>query len=562
MTLTLKNIAPSSDLLESLPTIDPTVDVSVSDLVKEALVEPIFKPIDPTKDIFIEQDGEPVDTESIEFAVIEAVAHNNVDAVVDVFDLYSGLVSELQDEDFIHPDQWGHEMPRLRLNKLNKATKGEYPAQGDNVLYTVETDLKPACQAYVRDNSKRNRDAIKAIFPKVTTQADLVGVAFANDSEFDQFKTTVANLQKQYSNQLTPEVNQMLGEFQSVTLDNKLTAPITVAADGNFDNSALSFMTILRHALHESVNAGNSFMVPFSTYSLFNPKHIVFINLYKHAFASKSQIIEEWVNIRKGAKSKLLKFNAQSIKALEIAAGQAQKQGRNRYDENERNNDATQHRANRVSIRRPDTNVLKRRIANILKKTRTNRKTMNVTKTRVKTYGRPNRRNQEDVDRPGAVIRTDYRPDIHIYQDTSGSISESNYAAATRMLIDIAKYLDVDVYYTSFSHVISETTRVRTKGKSPETIYKEITSIPKVSGGTDFSLVWDDIAENPAHRKQLAFVISDMDWNAPSTEPEVPKNVFYLPIVDSDWDNIRRCTERLLNSTRHYKTNLRKYFLY
>ena len=224
--------------------------------------------------------------------------------------------------------------------------------------------------------------------------------------------------------------------------------------------------------------------------------------------------------------------------------------------------DNTQRLNTPISLTAPSTTILQKRVAKVIKKTTDVNRSMNAYKTRKRSFARPNRREPENIDRSGVVISTKYRPDIHIYQDTSGSISEENYEAATRMLIDIAIRLDVDLYYTSFSHIISRPTKVRVKGRSKEAIYNSIKKIPKVGGGTDFKNVWDIINQNPQRQKQIGFIISDMEYWAPTVETKIPTNLYYLPIANISWQAIQRMTRNFLDSTKHYKQNIRRNILY
>lgn len=84
-------------------------------------------------------------------------------------------------------------------------------------------------------------------------------------------------------------------------------------------------------------------------------------------------------------------------------------------------------------------------------------------------------------------------PDIHVYIDTSGSISEENYQDAVMMLIRVAKKLNVNLYFNSFSDILSQTTLLKVKDRSPASIWKEFRKVPKVTGGTEFQQVWEYI---------------------------------------------------------------------
>ena len=100
------------------------------------------------------------------------------------------------------------------------------------------------------------------------------------------------------------------------------------------------------------------------------------------------------------------------------------------------------------------------------------------------------------------------------------------------------------------------------KGRSKEAIYNSIKAIPKVGGGTDFENVWKIINQNPQRQKQIAFLISDMEYYAPTIETKIPTNLYYLPIANIPWSDIQRMTKNFLDSTKHYKQNIRRNILY
>lgn len=108
-----------------------------------------------------------------------------------------------------------------------------------------------------------------------------------------------------------------------------------------------------------------------------------------------------------------------------------------------------------------------------------------------------NQTNAQRVVKPGKVISRKYIPDIHIYLDTSGSISTENYEDTIKMLITFAKKMGVDLYFTSFSHIMSTPVRLRIKDRSVAQVWKQFAAVPKVSGGTDYQQIYTFINEHP-----------------------------------------------------------------
>lgn len=180
------------------------------------------------------------------------------------------------------------------------------------------------------------------------------------------------------------------------------------------------------------------------------------------------------------------------------------------------------------------------RSQNIFKKTKT-------------SYLKTSRRDPDDYNRPGRITSTHYLPDIHIYLDTSGSISEDNYQDTIKMLIALAKKLNVNIYFSSFSHILSQEVLLRTQNRTVAQIWEEFRKIPKVSGGTNYEQIWNYIQMNPKRRERFSLVITDFEYYPPSHRVEHPKNLYYTPIAveNSYWQEVVYYAKNYANSMRH-----------
>ncbi|MEL0525941.1 hypothetical protein, partial [Neisseria gonorrhoeae] len=94
----------------------------------------------------------------------------------------------------------------------------------------------------------------------------------------------------------------------------------------------------------------------------------------------------------------------------------------------------------------------------------------NIYKRQVRSFTRASRRDPTGLNSPGLSTRVAYLPDLHIYLDTSGSISEENYQDAIMMLIRLAKKMNVNLYFNSFSDILSQPALLKTRGKSTTAI--------------------------------------------------------------------------------------------
>lgn len=557
MALTLNNIRPAQNLGKigkvNFPYSEP---FSVVDYIKESFVEPVKQPIDPNLPMIIQENGVDIDTEAIANAVAFALYQNDTTAITDVTDFYKQTVYEMSNLPPLHSNKWLIDWARERVNR-----RTPFPRPDQLVKYTVDSDIIPECKDFI--SGIPNSDNVAASFAYVFN-INALGIAFRMDNDFTKFQTQFKELVEKEKPNLSSDTLKQCDEFLKMTL-SKLTLDISVRNDPFSDNNEpYSFAQLLRYTVDNYTNSvpHETFYVPFQTSEMFAPTSIIFINLEKHAHSNKDAILKHWEEIEKALNLPIKLWSKKSIKKLQQVATMNSRNSNIIKQLEKQKHDNTQRLNTPLSLTAPSTTVLQKRVAKVIKKTTDVNRSMNAYKTRKRSFARPNRREPDNIDRSGVIISTKYRPDIHIYQDTSGSISEENYEAATRMLIDIAMKLDVDLYYTSFSHIISRQTKVRVKGRSKEAIYNSIKAIPKVGGGTDFKNVWDIINQNPQRQKQIAFIISDMEYWAPSVETKIPTNLYYLPIANIPWSAIQRMTRNFLDSTKHYKQNIRRNILY
>ena len=557
MTLTLNNIRPAQNLGKTgdinFPYSEP---FSVVDYIKDSFVEPIKQPIDPNLPMVIQENGVDIDTEAIANAVAFALYENDSTAISDITDFYKQTIYEMSNLPPLHPNKWLIDWARERVNR-----RSPFPRPNQFVKYTVDSDIIPECKDFI--SGIPNSDNVAASFSYVF-DINALGIAFRMDNDFNKFQQQFKELVEKEKPNLTSDTLKQCDEFLKMQL-SKLTLDIAVRNEPLSDNNEpYSFAQLLRYTVDNYVNSvpHEAFYIPFQTKEMFVPTSIIFINLEKHAHSNKNNVLKHWEEIEKALNSPVKLWSKKSIKKLQQVATMNSRNSNVIRSLEKQKHDNTQRLNTPISLTAPSTIILQKRIAKVIKKTTDVNRSMNAYKTRKRSFARPNRREPENIDRSGVVISTKYRPDIHIYQDTSGSISEENYEAATRMLIDIAIRLDVDLYYTSFSHIISRPTKVRVKGRSKEAIYNSIKKIPKVGGGTDFKNVWDIINQNPQRQKQIGFIISDMEYWAPTVETKIPTNLYYLPIANISWQAIQRMTRNFLDSTKHYKQNIRRNILY
>ena len=186
-----------------------------------------------------------------------------------------------------------------------------------------------------------------------------------------------------------------------------------------------------------------------------------------------------------------------------------------------------------------------RLIQRTIKKFASNQKTANVTKTTKKSYNKMSRR---DELLPGKTTKKIYRPNIHLYLDTSGSISIEDYKTGLIAAINIAKELKSDLLITSFSTQVTEPLLLDgVRKQTPAMLLKKALRIPVISGGTDFTMVYQMIEQRAkvAYRKhqqpEFNILISDMEYWFPSgyQVPKHARNTLHLSIGEPNGETDR-----------------------
>lgn len=145
------------------------------------------------------------------------------------------------------------------------------------------------------------------------------------------------------------------------------------------------------------------------------------------------------------------------------------------------------------------------------------------------SYKRASRRRPDDINAIGHLIKIKYKPDIHIYVDTSGSISHQMYRDSLTMIAKVAKKMNVKLTISSFADRVTEPVSFTTH------YLANLKRLPVITGGTDFKAVWNDIDERN-NSNELNFIITDYgyapyDWHADRNKLSY-KNTYYIAVKD------------------------------
>lgn len=427
-----------------------------------------------------------------------------------------------------------------------------------SIVYTVATDVIPVAKQYLAGQVSFNYWATSFGFtfrvPALVVSMDTPDVY----KEFQQYvQTTVAPFQSQ----LPIDANMALQEFYKTTLDD-LAEGFRIRATVGDNNQDYSFARILHTCVMQFVaQNGQAGIIPTSLKEIIHPTTIMFLNIEKHAHSNNRDINKTWNSAMNMSKAKLIGLN--KIKKLseeeQLDAMRQRSNVRRSALMNKAKDPASRKkRAKPFGKQLKTSKQLTKEIVRILSKMKKVRMSNNVIKTRKTTFNKPNRRDPDNYDKPGIIYSHQYVPDIHVYLDTSGSISERNYKEACMAIIQLAQTLKTKLYLNSFSHVLSQPALVDIGNCSKETAWKRLQNIPKVSGGTDFDLVWDYIHQSSQRKQELAIMITDFEYTPSNsyTRP-LPQNLFYVPCGGFDIDKLRRNATYFVNSTRRLDANLR-----
>ena len=453
----------------------------------------------------------------------------------------------------------------LNANRLFANLAGniaKLPEPSASVVYNPSVDVIPTARKFLAGQSSYEElFAVLAYYANPTT----LGFYFANETSFNDFKLYFANEVNNLMNSLPAITIQLCADFQNVTL-NDLTESLLLRDDNQNNNDEFSFPRLLVNRLMDYVNHVSSAefgILPFDIGELICPKAIVFVNIDKHAKATNRQVADEWKLINSSVQSKPPIVSLNKLSKLTTMQRQMQKINANAVQAlSQKGLGVT--RAKNIAFRKnePTSMDIARLIRKIMDKMAFVNKSMNSYKKVKSSFAKPNRRDPDNFNKMGKIVSTKYKPDIHLYIDTSGSISERNYQDAVKACILMAKKLNVNLYFNSFSHVLSQCAKLNTKDKSVSAIYREFKKIPKVTGGTEYSNVWDYIMRDKSRRKEISILMTDFEYYAPNRHIDHPKNLYYAPMSHMDWDMLVDSTKGFVKSIISQVPDIRNHILF
>lgn len=522
------------------------------DIIKNEVVTPLFSPLIPSAPATIEQNGKAMTADDITTAIIDCsgdMSNPSTEAVVkDIFRqtlAYYNTSLSLQD---VYAVQAG-----VKLNM---------PMPSDKVIY-VPTDVIESAKFLLSGQVKPESFFVNLAF---YTRVSTFGYYFANDAAWSEFKAWFANEVASIANLLPNETIQLCNDLQSIRL-NHLTESFVLRDDDTQNNDPYSFarlfifylMTYERQMRTNNAPAHIAGHMPFSLAETFCPRTIILVNVEKHAHAHPSEIKNEWDVVKAAMMMKPKVLGKNQIAKLTAVSRMAAKM----KNSGAMTKSSSMNRSAIIRFRKtPPTSVdLYKYISHIYKNAVFVQTSENAIKSNKMTYQRPSRRDPDNIDRQGKTTNVTYKPDLHVYLDCSGSISERDYQDAIKACIKLAKKMNINFYFNSFSHIMSTSTKLPVKGKSIREIYDIFKNTPKVGGGTDYEQIWHYINKSQVLSKQVSIVISDFEYTAPNHYVKHPKYLYYAPISTSRWKWITDSAENFAKSMLNICPTIRKQIL-
>lgn len=529
-------------------------DFKPQEYVKETLATPLFNPLVANQPVTMTSNNSPITEDDIVYYITDCCGAT-VNATAEA------AVKEIFSKTLVYFDK-NAPLSVQNAFSIQAAVKEKMPFPTSTCVYTPATDVIPVSKEFLAGQCDYEKYfATLAFYARPYT----LGFYFANSVAFDNFKTWLNNQIQSIASVLTAETNQLFNDFQQLSL-NGLTESLVLRNADDENNQEYSFArTLISYMMlyTNNISSAEYGVLPFEINELYCPRTVVFVNVERHSNATSKQVADEWNIINSSLNMKIKITSNSKISKLTAAARNIQKikgAAANAVS----NACMSNVRAARARFRKtaPTAFDITKTIIKLINKMASVAKSENIYKSVKMTFAKPNRRNPDDFNKQGKMVSVKYKPDIHIYLDTSGSISELNYQDAIKSCIKLAKKLNINLYFNSFSHSLSQCTKLNTKDKSTKAIYAEFQKIPKVSGGTDYEQIWHYINQSAKRRRELSLIISDFEWSAPNHFVKHPKNLYYAPISNANWNYITDSAAYFCSSMVNIDPDCRKHIIF
>lgn len=520
------------------------------DLLRQVVVDPLFTPLGPGHRVSFDDAGVPLSPDDVRDRIALCLG-----ASLDV--QTEAWVKQVLGQTLMHYDP----ATTLPVNELFAAQAGnmlDLPDPSPVCLYHAGNAVIPAAKELLTGAGPAHQFFAGLAY---AFHPETLGVWFRTERDFDDLTAQLRSQLPLLQPVLPNDSFNLLSQFARTRLSDLVEAFVLRHddADGQGEFAFPRVLTELvmsciaqQRSAHTDPPVG---LLPFVLDELVNPTSIVLVNVEAHARATPAEVTREWNLVRQGLAGPIRVVSRSQLRSATLMPRLQQRNTRGHTNEDEIK------RAAGVTFRRrpPSTFDLSRDVRRILERMAQVNHSQNALRTVHTSFQRANRRHPNDPNRPGRSVRTRYRPDIHVYVDTSGSMTEENYEDAVRTLIVMAKRLDVNLWFNSFADYLSSEKLLHVKGHSVRQIWREFAREPKVGGGTRFDQVWEYVNQSKRRSRQFSLIISDMDWVVPKNRREHPRHLYYTPCATGQdyWPQIVRNTRDFMASmSKHIEPNI------
>ena len=558
MSLTVRNHTPA--YLKPWYKQKPTGDFDLNEVLNTHLIPSLLKPLNQNAPVDITENNNPVTHDTIINAFIATMGENvDPDAEESIKELLKATMLYYEPAGLVS-----------QLYPMQAAAKHQLPLPSDHIIYTINDDIIPTCKQFLARQT--DEDLLLASFA-FYAQVKTLGVWCQTEQDFIDFKAYIKNqlASLQSMSNMPPNTLSSLTDFLKLDLKEH-TQSLILRSNHDSGLEELSFARVITwltfNYIRESrdQSAANNAeptigIMPFHLKELYIPTTLTFINIDVHAHSSAKAIADEWNILKSAFKQPLKLVNKGQINKLGATQRHIQKMQQQMAAWGS-SGVIGKSLERKFSPTRPTQKAFISMVKSRLQKMGQVNMSMNMMQTKGQSFLKANRRDPLNPSLMGTVTNTKYLPDIHLYVDTSGSISEEQYEAAVKGCIALAKSMGVDLYYNSFSHYISGVSKINVKGKSVASIHNSFRKIPTVTGGTDFANVWEYIERSPKRKKEFSLMITDFEWCAPNAPSlKHPKNLYYTACDGVQWDWILEDAERFSKSCKHLDPMIRSKLL-
>lgn len=426
----------------------------------------------------------------------------------------------------------------LRQFGLMTLEKENLPAPSPSIIYQFTADIQNQAVDFLSSNSDSNYYKLLAgitgtFIQKPINRQGLI-VAVKNHDHFVQLVDEALNVANTNNLVLGTDLNDIRQDLNNTNLTDM---------DAYHLNEDSEAILALLNAFNKDTDV---IVAPTNIRQLLHPSTFIILNLDELTYDTESEFNNHVKTLSKNIEKELIATQYTSINKIRRASAfspnKASSPGYQRTSSQIHQNigghiKATTSPATGKNQLKAIENLIKKRVSSI--------RSENMIKVQKATYQRASRRDPDDMNLKGKIRKTLYNPDVHIFLDSSGSISEDMYSQGIYAIILIAQRLKSDLYFSSFSHVLAEPVKIRVAGKSAMQIYKQIIALPKVSGGTNYTNVYRAIDEiedfNTKHSRasRLNFMMTDFEYDIEDSFQFVPshasvKNTFYMGLDVGD----------------------------